>query len=299
MDKQRLKRLLIGDFSFRRLLRSIAFIYVGLMLFALLASDRMIFQPQRSSYQDSPEIIKLESGKGRSISAVHLVNPEARYTVLYSHGNAEDLGDLRYHLEAYRDAGFSVFAYDYSGYGTSDGKPTARNVCEDADGALRFLVEHEKIPLDRIIFHGRSVGGGPAVYLAEKNEVAGLIVESSFVTAFRVMTRIPLVPFDKFRNLSRIDDVDCPVLVIHAREDDVIPFWHGEALHRKAHEPKQCCWLDGATHNHVPAEAREVCWAAIASFAESLGPAIGDSDPHSQQSLTPNEKDVLQKDALR
>ncbi len=271
MDRKRLRKLLIGDLSFWRLLRSIGFIYVCLALVALVASDRLIFQPQPSSYVDSPEIVKLMSADGRSISALHLVNADADYTVLYSHGNAEDLGDLRQLLEEYRDEGFSVFAYDYSGYGTSSGRPSTRNVSEDAEAALRYLWEHEKIPLDRIIIHGRSVGGGPALYLAEKNDVAGLIVESSFVSAFRVMTRIPLVPFDKFRNISRIGKVNCPVLVMHGREDEVISFWHGEALFQKANEPKQYCWLDGASHNYMPAEARQESWVAIASFARSLG----------------------------
>lgn len=270
MERKRLWKVLIGDFSFWRLLKTLGVVYLCLVLFALLAADRLIFQAQPPGYLDSAEFTKLKSGDGRTITALHLVNPSAKYTVLYSHGNAEDLGDLRYLLEEYRDAGFSVFAYDYSGYGTSEGTPSARGVCEDADAALAYLVEQEKIPLDRIIIHGRSVGGGPALYLAAENDVAGLIVESSFVTAFRVVTGIPLVPFDKFRNISRIGRVNCPVLVIHGREDEVIPFWHGEALYREARAPKRYCWLDGASHNQVPAEARQICWAAIASFAESL-----------------------------
>jgi alpha-beta hydrolase superfamily lysophospholipase len=264
--------LLIGDFSFGRLVRSVVFIYVCLLVLAFFWSDRLIFQPQPASYEDSAEIIKLESTERRSISALHLVNPDARYTVLYSHGNAEDLGDLRRLLNEYRNQGFSVFAYDYAGYGTSEGKATTENVRRDADAALAYLVQHEGIPLDRIIVHGRSVGGGPALYLAEENDVAGVIVESSFVTAFRVMTRIPIAPFDRFRNIARIDGVNCAVLVIHGREDRTIPFWHGEQLFRKAEEPKMCCWLDGADHNYIPAEARELSWAAISSFAESLGP---------------------------
>lgn len=270
MERKRLWKVLIGDFSVWRLVKTLGFIYLCLVFFALLGADRLIFQPQPPGYVDSPNFIKLKSGEGRTITALYLVNPSAEYTVLYSHGNAEDLGDIRYLLEEYRDKGFSVFAYDYSGYGTSEGTPSTRKVCEDADAALGYLVEREKIPLDRIIIHGRSVGGGPALYLAAENNVAGLIVESSFVTAFRVVTRIPLVPFDKFRNISRIGKVNCPVLVIHGRQDEVIPFWHGEALYRKAAEPKRCCWLDDASHNHVSEEARQTCWVASISFAESL-----------------------------
>ncbi len=270
MEKTCVKKTLFGSLIIRRLLRPVAYIYFGLVIFALVGSDWLIFQPRPSSYADSPEIIKIESAGGRTISALYLVNPETEYTVLYSHGNAEDLGDLQSLLEEYRSQGFSVFAYDYSGYGTSEGRPTSGRVCEDAEAALKYLVEHEKVPLGRIILHGRSVGGGPAVYLAEKHEVAGLIVESSFVTAFRVMTRIPLVPFDKLRNLSRIGKVECPVMVIHSRDDDVIPFWHGQTLYRKARQPKRCCWLEGATHNFVPAETQRTIWEAIGSFAASL-----------------------------
>lgn len=275
MEKTCVKKTLFGSLIIRRLLRPVAYIYFGLVIFALVGSDWLIFQPRPSSYADSPEIIKIESAGGRTISALYLVNPETEYTVLYSHGNAEDLGDLQSLLEEYRSQGFSVFAYDYSGYGTSEGRPTSGRVCEDAEAALKYLVEHEKVPLGRIILHGRSVGGGPAVYLAEKHKVAGLIVESSFVTAFRVMTRIPLVPFDKLRNLSRIGKVKCPVMVIHSRDDDVIPFWHGQALYRKARQPKRCCWLEGATHNFIPPEAQRAIWEAIGSFAASLD-ASGD-----------------------
>ncbi len=270
MKQQSLKRILIGDLSWRRLLRTLVFVYVCLVIFALVGSDQVIFQPQPSSYRDTPEIIKLESGHGRTISARYLVHPDAEYTVLYSHGNAEDLGDLRDFLQEYRDLGFSVLAYDYSGYGTSTGAASTPRACEDAEAALGFLRQHEKVPLDRIILHGRSVGGGPALYLAEKYQVGGLVVESAFVTAFRVITRVPLVPFDKFRNISRIGRVNCPVLVIHGREDDVVPFWHGEALYRRAREPKRSCWLDGTTHNYMPEDARTVAWAEIAAFAGSL-----------------------------
>ena len=276
MDKKTLKRLLIGDFSWRRLLGSIVFIYLGLALFAFVASDRLIFQPQPADYADSPDLIKLQSGNGRHITARYLVNPDAEYTVLYSHGNAEDLGDLGYLLEEYRDHGFSVLAYDYSGYGTSEGTPSCKHACEDADAALAYLAAHEEIPLDRIIIHGRSVGGGPALYLAEKNDIAGLIIESSFVTAFRVITRIPLLPFDKFRNASRIDKVGCPVLVIHSREDEVIPFWHGMTLYGRAQEPKQYCWLDEATHNHIPTGSQQIIWEAITSFAESIKRSVSE-----------------------
>jgi fermentation-respiration switch protein FrsA (DUF1100 family) len=223
---------------------------------------------------------------------MHLTHPAAEYTVLYNHANAVDLGDIRGFLEKYRLQGFSVLSYDYPGYGTSSGRPTTANACRAADAALTYLVEQQGIAEDRIIVHGRSVGGGPALHLAHANEVAGLIAESTFVTAFRVLTHIPLIPFDKFRNIARIDEVDCPVLVVHGRDDSTIPFWHGQRLFQEADDPKMSCWLDGTTHNRMPGEAETAYWAAIASFAElvdsgrsSPGDAPGDSAPPPNNAL--------------
>ena len=206
MDKKTLKKYLVGDLTFRRLICSVVFVYICLSIFALVWSDRMIFQPQSPSYGDADDIIKIEMSDGSPISGIYLENPEAEYTVLFNHANAVDLGNIRGFLTAYHNKGFSVLSYDYRGYGTSPGQATTGNAYKAADAALKYLVEQRGLDLDHIIVHGRSVGGGLALYLASTRNVAGVIVESSFVTAFRVLTHIPLLPFDKFRNISRIDE---------------------------------------------------------------------------------------------
>jgi len=229
-----------------------------------------MFQPRNSSYKDDNEITKIEMDDGPPISAMYFKNPDARYTVLFSHGNAEDLGNLRDFLIMYRDLGFSVLSYDYRGYGTSPGKPTADNAYEAADAALKFLVEKQKVDSDHIIVHGRSIGAGPAIYLAHKNNVAGLIAESAFVSAYRVLTRFPILPFDKFKNIDIIDEIDCPVLVIHGMKDRTISFWHGKKLFQKAKEPKMNCWMEEATHNHIPVKAGVAYLSAISEFKEQV-----------------------------
>ena len=273
---RKLRKLLIGEFSLKRLLRSTIIIYICLLIFAHVWSEWMIYCPQPPSYTDTAEIpdtapiLKIPTADGLTISALHMINPKAEYTVLYSHGNAVDLGDIRQLMENYRSQGFSVFSYDYHGYGTSDGRPSTKNVYLDADAALRYLTEQKQIPPQRIIIHGRSLGGGPALYLAHKSNVAGLIVESAFVTAYRVMTHIPLFPFDKFRNISLIDEVNCPVLVIHGRRDRTIPFWHGQALFDRARAPKMNCWLDETDHDYIPSKARKTYWAAVQRFVKEM-----------------------------
>lgn len=264
MNKKVLKKYLVGDFTLKRVIRSFLFIYISISAYGWFISDGMLFQPHTPSYTDNAQVIKIELPDGSHISAIYLKNKDAEYTVLYNHANAVDLGDLDHFISTYKNIDVSIFTYDYLGYGTSQGKATTANTYKSADAAMDYLVK--QVGVDNIIIHGRSVGGGAAIYLAHTRDVAGLIAESSFVTAFRTMTHIPITPFDKFRNIAKIGKVNCPVLIIHGKEDRAIPFWHGEKLFDKAKEPKFSCWLDGANHNYIPAEAETKYWSAISSF---------------------------------
>ena len=140
-------------------MRSILFIYTCFALYVYFRADSMIFLPQLASYQDDGSILKLPVSQDETISALYLPNPKSTYILLYIHGNAEDLGDIRPQLERFHRWGYSVFAYDYRGYGTSDGKPSEKRAYQDAETAYQYLTEQLKIPGDRIIVYGRSVGG--------------------------------------------------------------------------------------------------------------------------------------------
>lgn len=245
-------------------------LYVSLALYAWFLSDSAIFLPHPSSYRDGPEIIKLKSANGSLIAALYLPNPSAKFTLLVSHGNAEDLGDDRDWLEDLRRAGFSVFAYDYQGYGASQGKPSEQGAYQDEIAAYDYLTANLRTPPGRIIIFGRSVGSGPAVYVAARRPAAGLILQSPFVSAFRVLTRIPLLPFDKFPNYREIGRVRCPLLVIHGTRDSVIGLWHGKKLFDLANEPKQFFAVPGADHNDLDMVAGSSYPKAIQSFAASL-----------------------------
>lgn len=242
--------------------------YVIVLLIAVFFSNRMIFQPQAAGYRDGDGIIKLTSSNGAKVSARYLTNPKGTFTILFSHGNAEDIGDDEMFLEGIRAAGFSVFAYDYQGYGTSEGKPTERGAYDDVDAAYTYLVDVFHVPADRIISFGRSVGSGPATDLAVRRPVAGLILQSPFTSAFRVLTRVRLLPFDKFNNLSKIQGVHCPVLVIHGTQDSVINISHGRELFAAANDPKQALWVDGANHNDVPYFAGNRYTDSLKEFAQ-------------------------------
>lgn len=268
MIRKALSKRILGKLTVKRLLKSIVFVYLAIGIFGYFFADTLLFRPFPSSYQDRQEIIKLKTVDNEQISAFFLPNPEATHVLLYSHGNAEDLGDLRPLLGYLQKLGFAIFAYDYHGYGTSKGRPSEQNTYRDIDAAYNYLTKTLKLSPDKIILYGRSVGAGPSTDLATRRPVAGLILESAFVSAFRVMTQIPLYPFDKFANLSKISSVHCPVLIIHGTNDGVIPFWHGQELFKQANQPKQFFAVEGADHNNIIEIAGEDYPEALNKFEE-------------------------------
>jgi len=268
MDKQMLKGLL--EFHWGRLGLFLLFLYGCFAVWIFFFADRMIFLPQPSSYKDTRKIIKLKTRDNSLISAVYLPQEAATYTILYIHGNAEDLGDIRPGLERLQHQGFNVFAYDYHGYGTSEGKPSEKNAYQDVDAAYDYLTGPLRIPPEQILVYGRSVGGGSGVDLAVRKPLGGLILEGSFTTAFRVVIPIPILPFDKFTNIDKIKKVNCPVLVMHGVRDEIVPFQHGEALFTAAPSPKLSLWVDEAGHNDFVRVAGERLDQVLREFVQLI-----------------------------
>ncbi len=233
-------------------------------------SDSIIFQPHAASYQDGPNIIKLTLPNGKKISGVYLPNPAASFTILFSHGNAEDVGTLLPLLTLFQQHGYAIFAYDYEGYGTSTGMPSEKNTYQDITAAYNYLTKTLKIAPEHIILYGRSLGTGPSTYLATQVPVKALILESPFISAFRVQTRVPLFPFDKYPNLSNISILKIPLLVIQGSRDSVIPPWHGKKIYAKAKGFKQAFWVSGADHNNILDVAKEKYWQALENFTHHL-----------------------------
>lgn len=247
------------------------FAYALLLAYAWLASDRLIFRPPPPTYPDGPQILKIPTPDGVALAARHLPQAGARFTVLYFHGNAEDLGSVEPFLAELRDRlGVSVLAWDYRGYGRSGSRPAEPSTLRDARTVAAYAAEHLGVPPERIILYGWSLGGGPAVALAAGRRYAGLILQSSFTSAFRVMTRVRLLPFDKFDNLAKIGRISCPLLVIHGTADRVIPFSHGKSLYAAAAGPKSHLRVEGAGHNDLIETAGDAYWQALDGFVRGL-----------------------------
>lgn len=262
-------------FLLRRVLRTaviaLALSYLALLLVSRFGVNALLFHPPRPpTYTADPPYQLLEREGDDLLAVRYIPNSNARFTILYSHGNAEDLGHLDPVLPWYVREGFGVLAYDYSGYGRSTGHPSEQGTYRDIERAYRFLTEEQGVAPGRILVLGKSVGSGPATELARRKPVGGLILESAFTSVYRVATPVRFLPGDRYENLSKLGEVDCPVLVIHGKQDEVIPFAHGEALYRAAEPPKRRLWVERGHHNDLMFAAGPDYWRALREFSHAL-----------------------------
>lgn len=250
----------------RRIFNVALLLLIPIMFYSCV--DSMIFFPPPVSYQPSSNLVMISGDLGQQIAAYDLARPEDGFVVLFSHGNAEDIGQNRAFFQQYQMQGVGILGYDYRGYGLSSGKPSETNTYRDILAAYTYLIHEKKIDPSQIIVHGRSVGSGPSVWLAANYPVGGLILESPFVSAFRVRTHWPIIPFDKYNNLARIKNIDCPLLVIHGQNDRIVGFWHGQRLYEAAAEPKMHYWVPNAGHNDLLFVAGKEYWNKLNEFFE-------------------------------
>ncbi|KAG6777558.1 hypothetical protein POTOM_017383 [Populus tomentosa] len=171
-----------------------------------------------NSNREYVDVLKLETKRGNHVVAVYFKNPAASLTVLYSHGNAADLGqmydlfcELSLHLRV------NLMGYDYSGYGQSTGKPTEQNTYVDIEAAYRCLEEKYGVKEEDVILYGQSVGSGPTLDLATRlPKLRAVVLHSPIASGLRVIYPVKRTYwFDIYKNIDKIPFINCPVLVIH------------------------------------------------------------------------------------
>jgi len=201
--------------------------------------------------RENVDVLKLATKRGTQIVAVYMRNPTASLTVLYSHGNAADLGqmyDLFSELRILLRVNF--LGYDYSGYGQSSGKPTEQNTYADIEAAYRCLEETYGVKEEDVILYGQSVGSGPTLDLASRlPRLRAVVLHSPILSGLRVIYPVKRTYwFDIYKNIDKIPLVKCPVLVIHGTADDVVDCSHGKQLWERCKEKYEPLWVKGGNH---------------------------------------------------
>lgn len=240
-------------------------------------ADRLIFLPPPSSYDDTLEgLVRLESATGDTIAVRYVERSGARGTVLFAHGNAEDIGHGRAFQDGIADLGFSVATFDYPGYGLSSGRVGESGAYAAIDAVYQWLVDERGVDPSSLVVHGRSLGGAMAADLAARQPVAGVILESTFVSAYRVMTRARILPVDQFETLRKVPDITALILVIHGERDAVVAPWHGRHLANAIpHEQLRMFWVERAGHNDLAYVAGASYWEALRDFVDEATSGSG------------------------
>ncbi len=242
------------------ILTTVAVGYAALAGLLYLYQDRLVYFPGRVVAATPKqaglayEPVRFTTADGVSLSAWFVPAPNARGTLLFCHGNAGNISHRLESIRQFHQLGLNVFIFDYRGYGESEGTPTEAGTYRDAEAARRYLVETRGLAPERIVYFGRSLGAAIAAWLATQHPPRALIVESGFTSVPDFGAEI--YPWLPVRLLARLRyptqeylrSARAPVLVVHSRADEIVPFHHGERLYDAAGTPKEFLEIQGG-HN--------------------------------------------------
>ncbi|MBY0551339.1 MAG: alpha/beta hydrolase [Candidatus Obscuribacterales bacterium] len=204
------------------------------------------------------EDVFIKNAAGNKIHGWYWKVPGARKTILFMHGNAGNIGHRLFLAQAILETGTSLFLFDYSGYGKSEGKPGLNELISDSDLAFNFLVDQQKIPPSEIVLYGESIGGTVACDIARKHECAGLILDSTFTSIVRLAkVKIPaykmfpdfLQPTPSLNVIDYVSQKHPPLLLLHGGKDEIIPTAEAQENFASASQPKKLVLLPLSTHN--------------------------------------------------
>ncbi len=221
------------------------------------ALDRLIYFPERFMPPPPPGVVErsFTAADGVRLHAWLAPPPDDAAPVLvWSHGNGGNVGGREDVLLALAARGLGVLAYDYRGYGRSEGSPDEAGVHLDAEAAWDLLAADGIAP-QRIVCFGESLGGAVSIALATRRSCAAVIVVSTF-TSLRDVARqhygaLAALTGSRFDSASRVGSIGVPILIAHGDQDEIVPYALGERLFDLAREPKQFVRVPGRQHNDV------------------------------------------------
>lgn len=240
-------------------------VYLGLVAILLFRQSSLVFLPEMDrGYDANPSAIglkydtlNLRTLDGETLDGWHVpvaTEREKRGLVLFFHGNAGNIGHRLDYLHMFHGLGLATLIIDYRGYGRSSGTPSEEGSYLDAEAAWQHATKVLGFTPGRIVIFGESLGGAVAAQLAEGHRPGALILTSTFTSVPNLGAELyPWLPVRllariRYDTLARLPRIDCPLLVVHSRDDDVIPFAHGRRLFEAAGATRQFLEIEGG-HN--------------------------------------------------
>ena len=244
---------------FYLLITSILFIYLILLTLIYLNQRKLLYLPGENNYLDDPikfnyeeHFIKVDDGI--EIKSWFIKKDIKKYkTLLFFHGNAGNLFNRSYKLNELSKLNLNILIISWRGFSGNSGEPSERNLYEDSKKAVDWLNE-KGIQSKDIVLYGESLGTGVAVELGQTNKYAGIILEAPY-TSIESAAKIyyPYLPIklllkDKFYSDKKISSISIPVLVMHGKKDEIIPFYMGQKIFKEANKPKFSYFVDDDNH---------------------------------------------------
>ncbi|MDX1605666.1 MAG: alpha/beta hydrolase [Candidatus Competibacterales bacterium] len=237
--------------------------YAALVLALYLFQDRLLYLPgvPGRALEATPaalgldyETVEPRTADGLTLHGWFVPHPKPRGVLLFCHGNAGNISHRLDSIRVFHELGLSVLIFDYRGYGRSEGRPSEAGTYRDAEAAWEYLTGTRGIPPGRIVVFGRSLGAAVAAELATRVRPAALILESAFTSAPELAGELyPWLParhLTRFRyaTIDALARLEAPLLIIHARGDEIVPYAHARRLFEAAPEPWRLLELRGG-HN--------------------------------------------------
>jgi fermentation-respiration switch protein FrsA (DUF1100 family) len=231
--------------------------------------------PQEKVPAPGIEPVFLHTGSGKVeawyMPPVSAQSDKPSAAVIFAHGNGELIDFWPEELRNFTKLGMSVLLVEYPGYGRSEGSPSQKSITDAFVSAYDFISAKKEVNPSRIVLLGRSVGGGAVCALAKKRPSAALILMSTFtsVRSFAPKYFVPgFLMRDPFDNLEAVGAYSGPVLIIHGKQDEIIPFSHGITLSEAARNCKMIAYDCG--HNDCPPDPN-IFWRDVESFLKQSG----------------------------
>ena len=244
-----------------RTLRTIAIVYLGVLLLLLFLENKLLYHPWKDSDGWAPPPLSLHAedvwlplADGTKVHAWWCPVPGARGAVLYAHGNAGNLSHRGQAAQKLQEGlGLSVLIFDYPGFGKSEGKVSEAGCYAATHAAYDWLAQ--QVPSEQIVLYGKSLGGGVMTELAVQKPHRALVLVKSFTSVpDMAQKQFPFLPArwlvrNQFNNLARIPQCPRPIFIAHGDCDSLIPLDHSRRLYAAAPEPKQFLLMPGCDHN--------------------------------------------------
>lgn len=263
--------------------------YLTPVVYLMANERRMVFQPDQfggrvvvplpDSLGLAANRVSFASGDGAMITGIVIPAADsAAQWLLYLHGNAGNVTSsvLPYFYARWHALGLNILAIDYRGFGESESRaPDEKGTYADARAAYEWLRTMRGVPPERIVLYGHSLGAGIATELALHVQAAGLIIEGALTSVpDRGAEIYPWIPVrvisrQRFENIEKIGKVAMPKMIMHAMDDEIVPYVHGQRLYAAARAPKEWVELKGGHMNAFLQDSAHF-WRHARGFVERL-----------------------------